>query len=188
MGLIQVVYGLTQWMQKNDFSAHDLLKITSGAYVDKIDFTKGDTILNKWGRSQNNLKTTSKVIPMKIASFLTIIFLLLSFIFDSSFVYADEMSSHWNPHKSYIPPTDIAADGYGDQGVRLIDLNGDGLLDMVQNRYISSSLSQTGAWINHGESWSEKQNNYIPPTDIAADGYGDQGVRLIDLNGDGLLD
>ncbi|NER88851.1 hemopexin repeat-containing protein [Moorena sp. SIO3A2] len=42
MWLIQVVYGLTQWMQKNDFSAHDLLKITSGAYVDKIELKKID--------------------------------------------------------------------------------------------------------------------------------------------------
>ncbi|NEP52561.1 MAG: hypothetical protein F6K65_28680, partial [Moorea sp. SIO3C2] len=42
MWLIQVVYGLTQWMQKNDFSAHDLLKITSGDYVDKIDLKKID--------------------------------------------------------------------------------------------------------------------------------------------------
>ena len=42
MWLVQVVYGLTQWMQKNDFSAHDLLKITSGDYVDKIGLKKID--------------------------------------------------------------------------------------------------------------------------------------------------
>ena len=156
MGLIQVVYGLIPWMQKNDFYVHELLKIISGDYVDKIDLTKAETILNKWGRSPNNFKTTGKVIPMKIVSFLTVIFLLLSFIFDNGFVYADELLSHWNPYRSYIPPTNIVGSGGDDMGVRLIDLNGDGLLDIVQSRGKSH-----GAWINNGNSWRETK--YITP-------------------------
>ena len=183
MGLIQVVYGLIPWMQKNDFYVHELLKIISGDYVDKIDLTKAETILNKWGRSPNNFKTTGKVIPMKIVSFLTVIFLLLSFIFDNGFVYADELLSHWNPYRSYIPPTNIVGSGGDDMGVRLIDLNGDGLLDIVQSRGKSH-----GAWINNGNSWRETK--YITPP-IVGDGrvqQGDMGVRFLDLNGDGLLD
>jgi ribosomal protein S18 acetylase RimI-like enzyme len=40
--LTQVVYGLCQWMQKNDFRPHDLLKITSGGYVETIELKKID--------------------------------------------------------------------------------------------------------------------------------------------------
>ncbi|MDJ0517066.1 MAG: Tc toxin subunit A [Trichodesmium sp. MO_231.B1] len=62
MWLIQVVYGLTQWMQKNDFSAHDLLKITSGDYVDKINLKKiDDTIPVKKVKTQKEIDEQEKL-------------------------------------------------------------------------------------------------------------------------------
>jgi hypothetical protein len=62
MWLIQVVYGLTQWMQKNDFSAHDLLKITSGDYVDKIDLKKiDDTMPVKKVKTQKEIDDQEKL-------------------------------------------------------------------------------------------------------------------------------
>ncbi|WP_424101523.1 hemopexin repeat-containing protein [Moorena producens] len=62
MWLIQVVYGLTQWMQKNDFYAHDLLKITSGDYVDKIDLKKiDDTMPVKKVKTQKEIEDQEKL-------------------------------------------------------------------------------------------------------------------------------
>jgi len=62
MWLVQVVYGLSQWMQKNDFSAHDLLKITSGDYVDKIDLKKiDDTMPVKKVKTQKEIDEQEKL-------------------------------------------------------------------------------------------------------------------------------
>ena len=88
---------------------------------------------------------------------------------------------------SYTPPFHISADKYGDLGARFADVNGDGLVDFVYYRWINSNNQQKGAYINSGCGWrSEPQ--YIPPYHIAADGYGDRGTRLVELNGDGAID
>jgi len=101
--------------------------------------------------------------------------------------------SGWQSAPQYIPPVPImnnAAVGTPDAGVRFIDLNGDGLVDMVQ--YVQNrlgALTQTGAWLNTGNGWKSAPQ-YIPPVPIMnnAAGTPDTGVRFIDLNGDGLVD
>lgn len=74
-----------------------------------------------------------------------------------------------------------------DSGVRTIDLNGDGLSDLVRGNAKSGA---TRAWLNNGTGWVEAPNWNIPNSDLyfVSSKGADKGVRIVDLNGDGLSD
>jgi hypothetical protein len=91
-----------------------------------------------------------------------------------------------NAPSTLLPPYDITDAKGRDLGMRLVDLNGDGLMDMIQSTGISSSYS--GAWINTGSSWISAGSGFIPPQNITDSLGRDAGMRLVDLNGDDLLD
>jgi hypothetical protein len=94
--------------------------------------------------------------------------------------------SGWVSAPGYFPPNLLSIDGTGDGGSRLVDLNGDGLVDFIHRRWYTGGGS-TGAWLNTGSGWSSAPA-YFPPNLISIDGTGDGGSRLVDLNGDGLVD
>ncbi len=80
-----------------------------------------------------------------------------------------------------------------DLGVRLVDLNGDGLVDLLQaqaetpNPYVSAYFNNGTGWIN--SSWIFEGCNATRQEGCFVGGAGqDNGVRLVDLNGDGLVD
>ena len=88
----------------------------------------------------------------------------------------------------FAPPYDIAADNHGDLGARFVDLNGDGKIDMVYNRWLSATKSKKGAYLNTGNGWIWAPQ-YTPPHRIAAGlGKADLGARFVELNGDGKID
>ncbi|WP_184231157.1 SpvB/TcaC N-terminal domain-containing protein, partial [Methanococcus maripaludis] len=87
----------------------------------------------------------------------------------------------WVQDTSWNPPCYFTAGGY-DQGTRLADVNGDGLVDIIQGLY--SSGAYRNAWINTGNGWVQ-DTSWNPPCYFTAGGY-DQGTRLADVNGDGL--
>ena len=84
----------------------------------------------------------------------------------------------------------VDSDHY-DNGIRLADVNGDGLVDIVK----ASQSSDTKTWINNGTGWVES-NLYSKVPNCYPGGFMcfinsnhvDNGVRLIDVNGDGLPD
>jgi len=92
----------------------------------------------------------------------------------------------WRWAPAYIPPYHIVADGIGDMGVRFVDVNGDGRVDMVYHRWFNGNV-QKGAYLNAGYGW-QWAPEFSPPFHIAADGHKDLGARFIDLNGDGKVD
>lgn len=85
-----------------------------------------------------------------------------------------------------IPAKAIRA-GKGDQGFRMLDLNGDMLVDIAYSWKTDGGLVR-GAYLNTGIGWSEAPSDFTPGLPFAEDGRGDLGVRPLDVNGDGLLD
>jgi len=70
-----------------------------------------------------------------------------------------------------------------DNGVRLVDLNGDGLVDLLED-YANGSTTTKGAWINNGNGWT-LNNSWQSPEPFTKDGK-NKGRRIGDVNGDGF--
>ena len=86
----------------------------------------------------------------------------------------------WTPE--YTPPIPIGNDDDGGYNVKIVDVNGDSLPDMVWNR-----PDEKGAVINTGCGWKH-DDEFFPPYKIASSQGKDLGVRFVDLNGDGAVD
>ena len=81
----------------------------------------------------------------------------------------------------------------GDAGARIVDLNGDGLLDILHLAYYTNGEYGGGskklAYINTGAGFVSDDGWVKNVDSIFAHGYSpDAGLRLVDLNGDGLPD
>ena len=89
--------------------------------------------------------------------------------------------------------------GTDDSGVRIVDINGDGLVDFLRCRlyyddYHNKYVTNSTAWLNTGVGWTSN-STYAPPLDCAFVGTydpsgssaltTDTGVQVLDLNGDG---
>jgi len=75
-----------------------------------------------------------------------------------------------------------------DFGIRYMDINGDGRVDVL--KALQNEDGKSGdykAYTNNGSKWV-KDASYKPTLPLARNKRGDQGVRLVDVNGDGLLD
>ena len=84
-------------------------------------------------------------------------------------------------------PTDILDSSGSDQGARLLDVNGDGLVDVIKST--DKGGSYRAAWINNGSGWANS-TIWVPPSTFyfTQNGVPDTGVRFVDLDGDGLVD
>ncbi len=72
---------------------------------------------------------------------------------------------------------------YGvDQGVRLVDVNGDGFIDMVKG-----SGNTKNVYLNKGTGWY-LSNEWTLPVTFVDSLLQNQGIRLGDVNGDGFID
>lgn len=84
-------------------------------------------------------------------------------------------------------PVDIVNSTGGDQGVRLADINGDGLVDVLVAENIG--VSTQAVYLNNGTNWQASQDWALPAgLYFTQTNQPDTGVRLIDVNGDGLID
>ena len=71
-----------------------------------------------------------------------------------------------------------------DEGVRIEDVNGDNFPDLVKGKY-----NDRRTWLNNGSGWVQDSTWTIPAEANFTNQTGhDRGVRLIDLNGDSLVD
>ena len=69
--------------------------------------------------------------------------------------------------------------------VQIVDVNGDGLPDIVMTKGATPSNSKT--WLGTGKGWVESANWQVP-ADAISNKDGDPGFRLVDTKGDGYLD
>ena len=84
-----------------------------------------------------------------------------------------------------------------DNGVRLVDINNDGLIDIIMARDPQSGSPEEEIWLGTGSGWTQLTISY-PDCQSGSTGFcfvimendasKDNGVRMADLNGDGLVD
>lgn len=91
------------------------------------------------------------------------------------------------PSAEWKVPLDIIGPGEGDPGFRFIDINGDGLPDIIFYKIAKDGSFNKGAYINTGQGW-KRDDRFAPISPLAQEGQQDLGVRTFDLNGDGLPD
>ncbi len=91
----------------------------------------------------------------------------------------------WAQDSSYTIPNEAFFGADLDEGVRMFDVNGDGLTDITK-MFNSNDLSY---WLNTGKGWGQKQTiiNFLSGGFVSYD-YSDEGVRFIDMNGDAKTD
>lgn len=87
----------------------------------------------------------------------------------------------WSSAPSWNFPT-VLMNASSDSGARIVDLNGDGLPDVIR----STDLFQQ-VWLNNGSGW-QTTDSWSPPTTFKTTTIPDTGVRLVDVNSDGLVD
>ena len=92
---------------------------------------------------------------------------------------------------SVVAMGDVFNTLYYDQGFRIVDLNGDGLSDIIRMTSFES-LINNNVWINDGVQFTvdEEFAATLPDHAIFVEHYSntDRGTRIVDINGDGLVD
>jgi len=89
---------------------------------------------------------------------------------------------------SWVPPGGYFSIEGGDGGARIVDLNGDGLPDILVLDYRAGwGGAIRNAYINTGKGFVQ-DNSWVPPGGYFSIEGGDGGTRVTDLNGDGLAD
>lgn len=101
-------------------------------------------------------------------------------------VFISDGKGKWPKDAKWQFPADFSATNNPDDGTRLIDVNGDGLIDVVWAR-TNGNGDMNYVWLNTGTGWTMDPTRKLPELFIDAYGY-DAGVRLADVNGDGLTD
>lgn len=93
--------------------------------------------------------------------------------------------SGWVKYNSWNSPDVFTSTSKADNGIRFIDLNGDGLTDMLQD-YKNSSATEREAFINNGNGWTNS-TIWNSPEPFTSTGK-NVGRRIGDVNGDGFGD
>ncbi|KAF0210168.1 MAG: hypothetical protein FD178_3700 [Ignavibacteria bacterium] len=96
-----------------------------------------------------------------------------------------DASNEWVSPAYFIRYEDGPPPKSFDFGARLADVNGDGLIDILQGH--TSGGSTRNAWLNNGSGWTSS-SIWVPPDVFTSDSRVDNGMRFVDLNGDGLVD
>jgi hypothetical protein len=100
-------------------------------------------------------------------------------------------SSGFQPAPNYAPPIAFARKDRQDRGVRLIDLHGTGLPDVIFSRDTmkdGQTEHRAGAYTNTGNGWSPTVSALAPPVAFASDDITGNPVQFFDIDGDGFTD
>ena len=94
----------------------------------------------------------------------------------------------WTSNPTWYPPVLLTNNNYDDLGYRVIDVNGDGLADLIGG-YANGVTTTLDAWINNGHGWTQ-DTSWKPPGLVyfAANTASDMGYKIMDVNGDGMAD
>ncbi len=101
-------------------------------------------------------------------------------------VHLNNGSNGWTASTSWVFPESFIDGSNNDQGVQIVDVNGDGLPDVFRAFYTTAAGTTTKVYINNGYTWTQDLGWSIPQV-LISDAH-DTSVRLYDYNGDGLVD
>ncbi|MBI2660768.1 hypothetical protein HYX09_00705 [Candidatus Woesearchaeota archaeon] len=94
-------------------------------------------------------------------------------------------SGGWSEDNSWKLPSDVDLGSERDTGTRIFDINGDGYNDIMQIYGSANGYY----WINNKNGWNSRQSFGASfPAGFADSNGNDQGVRLLDINGDTRID
>jgi len=91
----------------------------------------------------------------------------------------------WTLDANFSAPSYFSSDNGHDYGTVVVDVNGDGLNDVVEGYYHSTTTVRT--FLNNGSGWTEASDDWDAP-ELFTSSFKDQGTRIVDVNGDGLPD
>jgi len=95
----------------------------------------------------------------------------------------------WQSDTTYQLPAglELSVNGEDKKGIRFIDLDGDGYQDIIYYRWIDSTSFESETYLNKNGEWV-LSNAYSAPYPLIRDDGRPAGSRIIDVNGDGLVD
>lgn len=104
-------------------------------------------------------------------------------------VYINQGGTGWTEDANYTVPISFVPLSTRDLGVRMVDVNGDYLTDLMWSRYESTGTQVDALYINNGDGTGWTQDAaFSAPIGFTTDGGLDIGVREIDVDGDMLDD
>lgn len=91
----------------------------------------------------------------------------------------------WATSTIWTPPVPFVSASGTDLGVRLVDVTGDGLPDILSGYENASGTNVYAVYMNTGDGWATS-TIWTPPIPFVSTAGWDNGVRIADVNGDGL--
>jgi RHS repeat-associated protein len=95
-----------------------------------------------------------------------------------------------DPNAGYALPSGTSPIGNGLKGTQFVDIDGDGLLDLIAQQVATiggKALVETNYYHNNGHGWDAAVHPALPGP-LVDSNYNPIGARFADINGDGLLD
>jgi RHS repeat-associated protein len=94
----------------------------------------------------------------------------------------------WVERGNWKVPLESISDVAGDPSFRLVDVDGDGYLDVIYARKKADGAIEKGLFINNGSTWVKQDSSLVPDRPFIDKDGADQGVRLLSVTGRGLTD
>lgn len=96
--------------------------------------------------------------------------------------------SGWEYDSNWSIPLNLTGTSGEDTGIRLVDMNGDGLTDIVRMTYQCCWNFYRNVYLNTGEEWVEDTSWTLPSGIYFSYNGEDLGLKISDISGDGMAD
>ena len=168
-----------------------LTDLNSDGFIDIAKKTAPSVEQNHFGSATGFTSTTELSLPIASYDFDGLIFIDLDADGDTDIIRGKnavrqawlQQDGIWVESSGFSPPEPFYLLDV-DAGTRLMDINADGLVDMVRSDIDSGVRS---AWINVGDDWQLASSAFVPNFGAYFNSTG-SGLRLLDINGDGYDD